>query len=58
MQLLIQDRVIGRVLQGGPPLRAPALLRWMQRWPWLQRLPARAIGLGVRPEHVRSPRAG
>jgi 2-polyprenyl-6-methoxyphenol hydroxylase-like FAD-dependent oxidoreductase len=55
-QVMIQDRLIGRVLQGGPPLRAPAVLRWMQRWPWLQRLPARLIGLGVRPEHVRTPR--
>jgi hypothetical protein len=25
----------------------------MQRWPRLQRLPARLIGVGFRPEHVR-----
>jgi hypothetical protein len=27
----------------------------MRRWPLLQALPAYAVGVGVRPEHVRSP---
>jgi hypothetical protein len=35
----------------------PWPLRLLSRWAWLRRLPARAVGLGVRPEHVRSPRA-
>jgi hypothetical protein len=27
----------------------------MKRWPLLQALPAYAVGVGVRPEHMRSP---
>jgi len=29
----------------------------MRRFPVLRRLPARLIGIGFRPEHVRSPAA-
>jgi 2-polyprenyl-6-methoxyphenol hydroxylase-like FAD-dependent oxidoreductase len=35
--------------------RLPLLIRLLQRFPVLQRIPARAIGLGFRPEHVRTP---
>lgn len=55
MQVMVQRRVISRVLTSRHPVRPPAILRLAQRWPILQRLPARLIGLGVRPEHVRSP---
>ncbi len=54
-QLQAQRGVIARVLAGTGPL-APALpLRLMARFPVLLRLPARVIGLGVRPEHVKTP---
>ena len=33
----------------------PLAIRLLARHPWLQRLPARLVGVGVRPEHVRSP---
>jgi len=60
VQRLIQDRVLMSVLDNKPPAR-PAHLPWplrlLARWPLLRRLPARAVGLGVRPEHVRSPNA-
>jgi len=36
------------------PLKVPAILKLMQRWPILQRIPARAIGLGARREHVKT----
>jgi hypothetical protein len=32
----------------------PMLLRLLQRWPVLRRLPARIVGLGFRPEHVQT----
>lgn len=54
MQLFIQDRVIKRVLNEGEPLSAPLLLRLLARFPFLNRIPARMIGVGVRPEHVRT----
>jgi hypothetical protein len=30
------------------------LLRLLARFPLLRRIPARVIGLGIRPEHVRT----
>ena len=66
VQRLVQDRVLKPILdqrdQGdGSRARGPApvplALRLLARWPLLRRLPARAIGSGVRPEHVRPPRA-
>jgi 2-polyprenyl-6-methoxyphenol hydroxylase-like FAD-dependent oxidoreductase len=53
-QIFIQDRVIGAVLAGNKPLKVPSILKLMQRWPVLQRIPARAVGLGVRPEHIKT----
>jgi 2-polyprenyl-6-methoxyphenol hydroxylase-like FAD-dependent oxidoreductase len=57
MQLAVQDRVISRVLGREQALRPPMFLRLLARFPRLRRLPARLIGLGIRPAHVRSPRA-
>jgi 2-polyprenyl-6-methoxyphenol hydroxylase-like FAD-dependent oxidoreductase len=59
-QRLVQDRVLVPVLSGKGTAatgRVPWPLRMLARWPMLRRLPARAVGMGVRPEHVRSPRA-
>ena len=55
VQLLIQDRVISRVLRRTGPLKLPLALRLLRRWPILRRIPARLVGLGFRPEHVRTP---
>lgn len=53
-QVFIQERVISRVL-GSQQLRVPWVLRLFQRWPFLRRIPARLVGIGVRPEHVKTP---
>ncbi|MGH8504656.1 MAG: FAD-dependent oxidoreductase [Stenotrophobium sp.] len=55
MQVLLQNQVIRRVLgrQGSAREIVPWPLRLLQAWPWLQRIPARVIGMGFRPEHVR-----
>jgi 2-polyprenyl-6-methoxyphenol hydroxylase-like FAD-dependent oxidoreductase len=55
MQLFMQDRVIKRVLVEGEPLLPPLPLRLLARFPSLRRIPARMIGIGFRPEHVRTP---
>jgi 2-polyprenyl-6-methoxyphenol hydroxylase-like FAD-dependent oxidoreductase len=55
LQLIVHDRVLGRVLGKREKLRLPWVLKLFSRWPLLRRLPARLIGLGVRPEHVRTP---
>lgn len=58
IQLLIQRGIIGRVLAStAPPTQPPLALRLLGRFPWLRRLPARLLGLGVRREHIRSPDA-
>ncbi len=56
-QVIVQRRVIGPVLSGTGPPRAPLILRLLGQLPGLPRIPARLIGLGVRPEHVRTPEA-
>ena len=33
----------------------PLALRLLARVPWLRRIPGRLVGMGVRPEHVRTP---
>ncbi len=56
MQVFLQNNVIGRVLGASKSLQAPLPLRLMARFAPLRRIPARLLGLGVRPEHVRSSR--
>jgi 2-polyprenyl-6-methoxyphenol hydroxylase-like FAD-dependent oxidoreductase len=55
LQVFVQDRVISRVLARRGQIRAPLLLRLVSRWRFLRRLPARIIGIGFRPEHVKIP---
>jgi 2-polyprenyl-6-methoxyphenol hydroxylase-like FAD-dependent oxidoreductase len=55
VQVFMQNQVIGRVLESKEKISAPLPLRLLGRWPLLQRFPARLIGLGFRPEHVRNP---
>jgi 2-polyprenyl-6-methoxyphenol hydroxylase-like FAD-dependent oxidoreductase len=55
LQRVIQSRVIAASLAADAPFRAPLTLRLLDALPRLQVLPARMIGMGVRPEHVRMP---
>ncbi len=54
MQLFIQNRVIRRVLSSTDALIPPLAVKLLARFPFLRRIPARLIGMGVRPEHVRT----
>ena len=47
VQVLIQDRVISAVLRGKETPKPPLPLRLLRRFP------ARAMGMGIRPEHIR-----
>ena len=53
MQLTMQDRLIGPILASDKPVRMPWVLRLLDRFALLRRVPAWFIGVGVRPEHVR-----
>jgi hypothetical protein len=57
LQVVVQNQVIRRVLSSSKPLTLPLALRLLQRWPILRRIPARVVGMGFRPEHVRTPDA-
>jgi hypothetical protein len=54
VQLLIQNRVISRVLATSERPRLPFAVKLLRHFPVLRRIPARLVGLGVRPEHVRT----
>lgn len=58
MQRAVHAGVLGPVLGATASMEAPLPLRLLDRFPVLQRIPARLVGLGVRREHVRSPVAG
>ena len=59
MQVAIQNNVLARVIgsRAGEPLELPLPMRVLTAVPMLQRLFARLLGMGLRPEHVRSPAA-
>lgn len=55
-QVFAQKRFIGPALSiKGPIQQLPLPLKLLKRFPVLRRIPARMVGLGVRPEHVRTP---
>ncbi len=53
-QVMMQNSIIAPTLSGTTPLKPPLILRLFQRFPFLQRIPARLVGLGFRPEHIRA----
>jgi 2-polyprenyl-6-methoxyphenol hydroxylase-like FAD-dependent oxidoreductase len=57
VQVLIQNNVMTSIMKLGKPVKAPWPLRLMQHWTFLRRIPARFVGMGVRPEHVRTKAA-
>ena len=54
MQLTVQQRVIDKILDAQKPFTAPWPMRLFNTFPLLRRIPARIVGIGVRPEHVRT----
>jgi len=57
LQLTIQRRVISRVLEAHERPKPPSFFKLFNSFPILRRIPARLIGLGIRPEHVQTPEA-
>lgn len=54
MQVFAHERVIRPALENDAPVSVPLAVRLFKAIPMLQRIPARIVGLGFRPEHVRS----
>jgi 2-polyprenyl-6-methoxyphenol hydroxylase-like FAD-dependent oxidoreductase len=57
LQLTIQKRLVGRLLRAEHTPKAPLIFRLAGAFPVLRRIPARLIGIGIRPEHIRTPEA-
>ena len=53
-QVIVQNNVLAPTIRSQVTPRPPWPLYLLDRWRWLRQWPARFIGLGVRPEHVRS----
>jgi 2-polyprenyl-6-methoxyphenol hydroxylase-like FAD-dependent oxidoreductase len=52
MQVTVQNRLISSILGSRGELATPWPLKLFKHVPWLRRIPARLIGIGVRPEHI------
>ena len=52
LQVIAQQRIIAPVLGETGAVRPPLAVRLLARVPLLRRIPARLIGLGIRPEHI------
>ena len=57
LQVVVQNLVIRNVLQMQKKPHAPFLVKLFKWFPALRRIPGRIIGMGFRPEHVRTPEA-
>jgi len=58
MQKMVQDIVVAPLLASTEPMDGPPLAaKLLDRIPLLRRIPAQIIGMGFRPEYVRSPEA-
>ena len=56
MQVIAQNKLIDPLLDSTRPASMPLVLQLLDRFPALRAIPASVIGVGVRPEQVRSPR--
>jgi 2-polyprenyl-6-methoxyphenol hydroxylase-like FAD-dependent oxidoreductase len=55
MQLLMQNRLIAPAIQGVHKPKPAFVFELLNAVPLLQRIPARALAVGFRPEHVCTP---
>jgi len=54
IQVFAQNNVLSPTIRSQVTPRPPWLLYVLDRWRWLRQWPARFIGMGPRPEHVKS----
>jgi 2-polyprenyl-6-methoxyphenol hydroxylase-like FAD-dependent oxidoreductase len=55
VQVQIQNRILRPILSGQGEPKAPLFVQLLDRIPLLRRLPAYAVGIGARPEHIQTP---
>jgi 2-polyprenyl-6-methoxyphenol hydroxylase-like FAD-dependent oxidoreductase len=54
LQIFMQNRLVAPTLSGTGPVEPPPPIRLIQRFPALNRILARIVGMGFRPEHVKT----
>jgi 2-polyprenyl-6-methoxyphenol hydroxylase-like FAD-dependent oxidoreductase len=57
LQLAIQRRIVSRVLEAQKRPKPAPFFKLFNSFPVLRRIPARLVGIGIRPEHARTPEA-
>jgi 2-polyprenyl-6-methoxyphenol hydroxylase-like FAD-dependent oxidoreductase len=55
VQVVVQNRLLSPALSSSERPKPPFALKLIQWLPFLRRIPARIVGLGVRPEHIETP---
>jgi len=55
VQVVVQNRLLSPALASNERPKPPFAMRLIQWFPVLRRIPARIVGLGVRPEHIQTP---
>ncbi len=54
MQVIVQNKLLSPALASRERPKPPLVMRLIQWFPVLRRIPARIVGLGVRPEHIET----
>ena len=52
-QVIVQKTMLAGTLRSTATPKPPLFLKLLNDWPWLRQFPARFIGMGPRPEHVK-----
>jgi len=55
VQVIVQNKLLSPALASRERPKPPLVMRLIQWFPMLRRIPARIVGLGVRPEHIQTP---
>jgi len=55
IQVLIQNELLSPALASSERPKPPLLMRLITAVPFLRGIPARVLGVGIRPEHVQTP---
>lgn len=55
IQMQVQNRILRPILSNRGEPKPPLFIRLLDRFPLLRRIPAYVVGIGVRPEHIRTP---
>src|SRR5262249_32638494 len=53
VQIFLHEHLLERIFESSQPIPPPLPLRLLEQFPKLRRIPARMVGMGFRPEHIR-----